>query len=273
VNYYEHHLGDYLRDAAHLPFVEEAAYRRLLDAYYIREGPLPADHAACELLARARSKAERTAVGSILSAFFDLRPDGYHQRRADREIARYLDKRAKAIANSALGVAARAGRKTGRPTKPQPNGIPTGQPDGIPHQTPDTIHHSEAKASGGSSPPEPVDLIFGLGLPALLAASVPEKNARTMLGLMRKTHGDDAVVAAVQRMAEERPLEPVAWLQSKLKSGPPKNKAVALSYRERDAELAIAEAEKWGGGRVAARRVVPLETIEMEPSHGRLDHG
>jgi hypothetical protein len=48
----------------------------------------------------------------------------------------------------------------------------------------------------------------------------------------------------------------------------------AGSFRERDAELAISEAEKWGGGRVAARRTpVPLETIEMEPSHGRLDHG
>lgn len=42
MNFYEHHLGDYMRDTAHLSMIEDAAYRRLLDAYYIREAPLPA---------------------------------------------------------------------------------------------------------------------------------------------------------------------------------------------------------------------------------------
>lgn len=46
----------------------------------------------------------------------------------------------------------------------------------------------------------------------------------------------------------------------------------AKSFRERDAELAVTEAEKWGGGRVAAKRADASETIEMEPTHGRLGH-
>lgn len=96
MNYYEHHLGDYMRDTAHLSMLEDAAYRRLLDAYYIRERALPADLAECCKLARAQSKAERDAVAYVLREFFELRADGHHQDRADREIARFQDKQMKA---------------------------------------------------------------------------------------------------------------------------------------------------------------------------------
>ena len=92
MNYYEHHLGDYVRDTAHLSMLEDAAYRRLLDAYYIREAPLPTDVRDCCKLARAQSKPEREAVAYVLREFFELRDDGHHQDRCDREIARYLEK-------------------------------------------------------------------------------------------------------------------------------------------------------------------------------------
>lgn len=94
--YYEHHLGDYARDTSHLNMLEDAAYRRLLDVYYGRERPLPADVRECCKLARAQSKQERDAVVYVLKEFFELLADGHRQARADREIARYLDKQAKA---------------------------------------------------------------------------------------------------------------------------------------------------------------------------------
>jgi hypothetical protein len=68
--------------------------------------------------------------------------------------------------------------------------------------------------------PDAADVIFGLGLPLLTAAGVSDRNTRSMLGLMRKTHGDDAVIAALQRCATEKPLQPVAWLQAALKAAP-----------------------------------------------------
>lgn len=102
MNYYEHHLGDYLRDTAHLSMVEDAAYRRLLDAYYIRERPLPVDPRECSKLARASTKIERDAVSYVLREFFDLQDDGHHQSRADTEIAHFQMKsqKAKASANT-----------------------------------------------------------------------------------------------------------------------------------------------------------------------------
>lgn len=99
MNYYEHHLGDFMRDTAHLTMVEECAYRRLLDAYYIRERALPADHRDCCKLARAVSKQERDAVAYVLREFFELREDGHHQSRADREIERFRAKSDKARAS------------------------------------------------------------------------------------------------------------------------------------------------------------------------------
>lgn len=99
MNYYEHHIGDYAKDAGHLSMLEEGAYRRLLDAYYTRERALPADLRDCCKLAKAASKAEREAVAYILREFFVLREDGHHQNRADEEIVRYADKRSKAKAS------------------------------------------------------------------------------------------------------------------------------------------------------------------------------
>ena len=46
MNYYEHHIGDYAQATAHLTFVEDAAYSRLIRKYYAEERPLPADLAA-----------------------------------------------------------------------------------------------------------------------------------------------------------------------------------------------------------------------------------
>lgn len=99
MNYYEHHLGDFMRDTAHLTMLEEAAYRRLLDAYYIRERALPADVRECCKLARAVSKPEREAVAYVLREFFTLKDDGHHQARADRELERYRVKSEKARAS------------------------------------------------------------------------------------------------------------------------------------------------------------------------------
>ena len=99
MNYYEHHLGDYMRDTAHLSMLEDAAYRRLLDAYYVREKPLPADLRECYKLARASSKQEREAVAYVLREFFTLGDDGHHQARADEEIAKFRAKSEKARAS------------------------------------------------------------------------------------------------------------------------------------------------------------------------------
>lgn len=96
MNYYEHHLGDYAAATAHLSWDEDMAYTRLLRAYYHHEKPLPPDAKDCYRIARATSSSQKKAVDVVLREFFDLQPDGWHQKRCDEEISRFQDKRSKA---------------------------------------------------------------------------------------------------------------------------------------------------------------------------------
>lgn len=89
LNYYERHIGDYLKDTSHLSLLEHGIYTRLLDVYYTREGAIPEEQAA--RLIGARTKDEREALQAVLSEFFELTADGWAQQRCEREIARFKD--------------------------------------------------------------------------------------------------------------------------------------------------------------------------------------
>lgn len=89
MNHYPHHIGDYLKDTAHLTMIEDGAYRRLIDLYYQHEQPLPADKRQVYRLARAVTPAERKAVDTILSEYFTTAPDGHRHKRCDEEIEQY----------------------------------------------------------------------------------------------------------------------------------------------------------------------------------------
>jgi uncharacterized protein YdaU (DUF1376 family) len=96
MNFYEHHIGDWARDAGHLSFIERGAYRSLLDRYYADERPLPSDIATVQRIIGARTTAEKNTVKHILQEFFTLENDGWHNKRADEEIAKYREKSSKA---------------------------------------------------------------------------------------------------------------------------------------------------------------------------------
>jgi uncharacterized protein YdaU (DUF1376 family) len=100
MNYVERHFGDWARDTAHLSMLEEGAYNRLVDLYYVRETPLPIDLTACCRLARAMTASERAAVKSVLAEFFDQTDDGWTHKRCDREIDRFRTKSGKASASA-----------------------------------------------------------------------------------------------------------------------------------------------------------------------------
>lgn len=87
MNYYERHLGDYCKNAAHLSLLEHGVYVRLMDVYYTREAPIP-DSMAARLIA-ARTEPETQALQVVLQEFFELRDGHWHQNRCDQEIATF----------------------------------------------------------------------------------------------------------------------------------------------------------------------------------------
>lgn len=90
MNYYRLHIGDYLRDTAHLSLLEHGVYARLLQVYYTREAPI-ADGEKYRLIG-ARSPDEREAVDAVLAEFFTLTDGVWMQSRCNREIAEYQSK-------------------------------------------------------------------------------------------------------------------------------------------------------------------------------------
>ena len=95
MNYYPFHIGDYLSATRHLSWDEDAAYRRLLDAYYTSEKPLPADERRVFRLVVASTEEQREAVRIVLQEFFKLTEEGWVNERADREIDAMRDKQQK----------------------------------------------------------------------------------------------------------------------------------------------------------------------------------
>ena len=105
MNYYPFHLGDYAAHTAHLEPMEDLAYRRLLDLYYLREGPLPADPAEVARLLRLREHAEE--VQTVLNEFFFEADGGWRHARCDDETLRMQDRQTKAKASAEASVNAR----------------------------------------------------------------------------------------------------------------------------------------------------------------------
>ena len=87
MNFYPHHIGDYISHTAHLSNDEDLAYRRLIELYYQTEGPLALD---VQSAARAiRMRDQKDAVEAVLSEFFVATDEGYQHGRCDDEIAKY----------------------------------------------------------------------------------------------------------------------------------------------------------------------------------------
>jgi uncharacterized protein YdaU (DUF1376 family) len=136
VNYYAFHIGDYASATQHLTDLEDLAYRRMMDVYYVAERPLPLDRRQLYRLLRANSQDMRDAVDVVIAEFFTETQDGWRHGRCDAEIEKARAKSDKAKANGKLGGVANAKRtldgdvadatneaSKGLAPKPKPNPI------------------------------------------------------------------------------------------------------------------------------------------------------
>lgn len=92
MHYYQHHIGDFIKDTTHLDDHQLATYLRMIWAYYTSESPISSDF---EDVAFAMRTDEKT-VRLILRHFFTESHDGWHHTRCDKEIADYHEKAEKA---------------------------------------------------------------------------------------------------------------------------------------------------------------------------------
>lgn len=94
MHYYEFNIGDYMRDTAHLDEMEDLAYRRMLDLYYLKESPLPKSIPEIAKLIRMRTHSE--SIANVLREYFTLNDDGYVNSKANDTLIKIYDKSEKA---------------------------------------------------------------------------------------------------------------------------------------------------------------------------------
>ena len=84
MNFYPFHIGDYVSHTRHLSLLEDLAYRRLIDQYYLHEGPLPADIPRIAKMVGLRD--HEVEVRAVLEEFFELTEEGWSSTRCDKEL-------------------------------------------------------------------------------------------------------------------------------------------------------------------------------------------
>ncbi len=132
-------MGDYARKTARLSMREHGAYRLLMDEYYSTLNPLPASIEELCRITRALSQEETEAVTKVVTMYFVLQSDGYHNKRADEEIKAW---KKQAEFNREVGKLGGRPRKTKPVTEPATEQKPTpevrSQKLEVRSQTPDT---------------------------------------------------------------------------------------------------------------------------------------
>ena len=109
-------------------------------------------------------------------------------------------------------------------------------PDGTGGTPPPAAPSPTPTAAPAAAPPTDREMVFATGVPLLTAAGVVEKNARSMLAMLSRKHGEAAVAQAIVETARDHAGEPVSWLQAILNGkggGRAVNRQEALEQRNR----------------------------------------
>ena len=89
MNFYPFHIGDYAAHTRHLSLIEDLAYRRLIDYYYLSEAPLSGQY---ESIAKEIGMVDyQKEIEYILNRYFQFWQCDctWRNKRADEEIAKY----------------------------------------------------------------------------------------------------------------------------------------------------------------------------------------
>ena len=136
--YYQFNIGDYASHTQRLSLLEDLAYRRLLDEYYLHERPF--NSGLTSVARQIGMREHENEVQFVLESFFHLTDDGWINVRANKEIAHFKGKIEQA---SRAGKASAERRSNARSTDVQPTN----------NQEPITNNH---KPKNTVAPPEGV---------------------------------------------------------------------------------------------------------------------
>jgi uncharacterized protein YdaU (DUF1376 family) len=219
LNYYPHHIGDYLRDTAHLTALEDGIYRRMLDVCYASEKPLPLETQWVCRLVRATTQEEQDAVHQILGQFWIKRSDGWHNKRADEEITKAIKRIKTAKANGKRG-----GRKK---TQQEPSGLkndnPVGLQPSLAHQKPKAKSQIEKQDAASAAPPNGGSSVWDFGKSLLTEQGLSLQASGALIGSWLREWDEPTVADAIRSAAGKADVRSyvAAVLNAKPRKGAP----------------------------------------------------
>lgn len=214
--WFRFHVAAYMRGTRGLTLAQEGAYIRLLSLIYDSRAPLPASREDIYRLAFAKRRQERVTVDAVLSKYFTLEADGWHNARADEELSRY------------------AARMRGKPVitghdlqlcpvmdDDIPNDINGDSTESGPLEREREVEGDTLLRKGEVSPD--TDLLaanpFTLYVPWLMKhGGMTDAHARSIIGKWRKEVGEPALalhIATAQRLGVS---DPRSWITAAIKA-------------------------------------------------------
>lgn len=92
MNFYMHHIGDYVKKTSHLSPAALGVYQRFVDWCYAHEKPLPLRMRDLYEIAHAFTPTDRRSVDRVLADFFEMTDKGFEQAVISRNVAKYAEK-------------------------------------------------------------------------------------------------------------------------------------------------------------------------------------
>ena len=199
MHYYQFNIGDYVSHTRHLSPLEDIAYRRLLDAYYLQERPL--NSGVASVARQIGMRDHEKEVGLVLEEFFELGEDGWTNSRADKEIKHFHSKIEQA---SRAGKASAERRSSARSTDVQPTNnqepiTKNQEPIEVPNGT------RQREASTPSAPIEEIVVLYNDKLPMLPRVTVVNESRRRAISARWRE------VVTADKLDRQKGLEFFAW--------------------------------------------------------------
>lgn len=114
MHYYQFNIGDYASHTRYLTPMQDLAYRRLLDLYYLHEKPIPEEN-PCSYIGLNDCS---TDVQRVLNDYFVLTPKGWVNKRANEQIDEYRNKQKSASLAGKKSAEVRKANKEATPEQP-----------------------------------------------------------------------------------------------------------------------------------------------------------
>lgn len=204
MHYYQFNIGDYASHTRHLDLLEDLAYRRLLDLYYLHERPLSVD--ATTVAKQIGMRDHAALVRDVLNEFFELCDEGYKSARADREIEHFRSKIEQA---SRAGKASAERRSNARSTDRSTDVQPTNNQEPITNNQ--DIEDAYASKSGTTFPPCPHQDILKLWAKRLPHLAQPRVWEGTRQASLRQRWVQAAKPSAFSPNGYKTTQEGLAW--------------------------------------------------------------